>query len=204
MKAALTSPRRSSCQGLRALCDEQDALLVCDEIQCGMGRTGALWAYEESGITPDIMTVAKPLAGGLPIGAILVTEAVASAVKPGDHGSTFAGGPVVTAAAIEVLRRISQPAFLAQVRDVGEYLMERLEELNSPLITEVRGRGLIVGIDLKCQSATLVAAGYEHGLLLLSAGEQVLRFVPPLVAQRADIDTLIESLTSMLEAVGDA
>ncbi len=191
-------------QGLRALCDEQDALLVCDEIQCGMGRTGALWAYEESGITPDIMTVAKPLAGGLPIGAILVTEAVASAVKPGDHGSTFAGGPVVTAAAVEVLRRISQPAFLAQVRDVGEYLMERLEELNSPLITEVRGRGLIVGIDLKCQSAALVAAGYEHGLLLLNAGEQVLRFVPPLVAQRADIDTLIESLTSMLEAVGDA
>ncbi len=191
-------------QGLRALCDEQDALLVCDEIQCGMGRTGALWAYEESGITPDIMTVAKPLAGGLPIGAILVTEAVASAVKPGDHGSTFAGGPVVTAAAIEVLRRISQPAFLEQVRDVGEYLMERLEELNSPLITEVRGRGLIVGIDLKCQSAPLVAAGYEHGLLLINAGEQVLRFVPPLVAQRADIDTLIESLTSMLEAVGDA
>ncbi len=191
-------------QGLRALCDEQDALLVCDEIQCGMGRTGALWAYEESGITPDIMTVAKPLAGGLPIGAILVTEAVASAVKPGDHGSTFAGGPIVTAAAIEVLRRISQPAFLEQVRDVGEYLMERLEELNSPLITEVRGRGLIVGIDLKCQSAPLVAAGYEHGLLLINAGEQVLRFVPPLVAQRADIDTLIESLTSMLEAVGDA
>ena len=191
-------------QGLRALCDEQNALLVCDEIQCGMGRTGALWAYEESGITPDIMTVAKPLAGGLPIGAILVTEAVASAVKPGDHGSTFAGGPVVTAAAVEVLRRISQPAFLAQVRDVGEYLMERLEELNSPLITEVRGRGLIVGIDLKCQSAALVAAGYEHGLLLINAGEQVLRFVPPLVAQRTDIDTMIDSLTSMLEAVGDA
>lgn len=191
-------------QGLRALCDEHNALLVCDEIQCGMGRTGSLWAYEESGIAPDIMTVAKPLAGGLPIGAILVTEAVAGAVQPGDHGSTFAGGPVVTAAALEVLQRVSQPAFLAQVRDVGEYLMERLEEINSPLITEVRGRGLIVGIELECPSAALVSAGYEHGLLLLNAGEQVLRFVPPLVAQRSDIDTLIGRLTTMLEAAGDA
>lgn len=191
-------------QGLRALCDEHEALLVCDEIQCGMGRTGSLWAYEESGVAPDIMTVAKPLAGGLPIGAILVTEAVAGALHPGDHGSTFAGGPVVTAAALEVLRRVSQPSFLAQVRDVGEYLMERLEEINSPLVTEVRGRGLIVGIELECPSAALVAAGYDHGLLLLNAGEQVLRFVPPLIAQRSDIDTMIESLTAMLEAVGDA
>ncbi len=191
-------------QGLRALCDENDALLVCDEIQCGMGRTGSLWAYEESGITPDILTAAKPLAGGLPIGAILVTEAVAGAVKPGDHGSTFAGGPLVTAAALEVLQRVSQPAFLANVRDVGEYLMERLEEINSPLITEVRGRGLLVGIELECPSAALVSAGYEHGLLLLNAGEQVLRFVPPLVAQRSDIDTLIGHLTAMLEAISDA
>ena len=191
-------------QGLRALCDEHKALLVCDEIQCGMGRTGSLWAYEESGVAPDVMTVAKPLAGGLPIGAILVTEAVAGALHPGDHGSTFAGGPVVTAAALEVLRRVSQSSFLAQVRDVGEYLMERLEEINSPLITEVRGRGLIVGIELECPSAALVSAGYEHGLLLLNAGEQVLRFVPPLIAQRSDIDTMIESLTTMLEDVGDA
>lgn len=191
-------------QGLRALCDEHDALLVSDEIQCGMGRTGALWAYEESGITPDIMTVAKPLAGGLPIGAILVTEAVAGAIKPGDHGSTFAGGPVVTAAALEVLRRVSEPAFLAQVREVGEYLLERLEEINSPLITEVRGRGLIAAIGLACPAAALVNAGYEHGLLLLNAGEQVLRFVPPLIAQRAHIDTLVESLTTMLETADDA
>ncbi len=191
-------------QGLRALCDENEALLVSDEIQCGMGRTGSLWGYEESGIEPDIMTVAKPLAGGLPIGAILVTEAVAGALHPGDHGSTFAGGPVVTAAALEVLRRISQPAFLAQVRDVGEYLVERLEEINSPLIRDVRGRGLIVGIELDCSSAALVSAGYEKGLLLLNAGEQVLRFVPPLIAQRADIDTLIPSLTGMLEDLSDA
>ena len=191
-------------QGLRVLCDEHEALLVCDEIQCGMGRTGALWAHEESGITPDIMTVAKPLAGGLPIGAILVTEAVGSAIHPGDHGSTFAGGPVVTAAALEVLRRVSEPGFLAQVRDTGEYLLERLEEVNSPLIKEVRGRGLIAGIDLACASAPLVNAGYEQGLLLLNAGEQVLRFVPPLIAERSHIDTMIGSLTTMLEAVTDA
>lgn len=191
-------------QGLRALCDENEALLVSDEIQCGMGRSGSLWAYEESGVEPDILTAAKPLAGGLPIGAILVTEAVAGALHAGDHGSTFAGGPVVTAAALEVLRRISQPAFLAQVRDVGEYLVERLEEINSPLIREVRGRGLIVGIELDCPSAALVSAGYDKGLLLLNAGEQVLRFVPPLVAQRSDIDALIAPLTDMLEDLGDA
>lgn len=191
-------------QGLRALCDEHEALLVCDEIQCGMGRTGALWAHEESGIAPDIMTVAKPLAGGLPIGAILMTEEVAGALHAGDHGSTFAGGPVVTAAALEVLRRVSRPEFLAQVRDVGEYLMERLEELNSPHILEVRGRGLIIGIELDCSSAALVSAGYDHGLLLLNAGEQVLRLVPPLIAQRSDVDALMTPLHAMLEGVPDA
>ncbi|MCY4525186.1 MAG: aminotransferase class III-fold pyridoxal phosphate-dependent enzyme [Anaerolineaceae bacterium] len=114
------------------------------------------------------------------------------------------GDKILTAAALEVLRRISQPAFLAQVRDVGEYLVERLEEINSPLIRDVRGRGLIVGIELECPSAALVSAGYEKGLLLLNAGEQVLRFVPPLIAQRADIDSLIPSLTGMLEDQSDA
>ncbi|MCU0511752.1 MAG: aspartate aminotransferase family protein [Anaerolineae bacterium] len=185
---------------LRDLCDRHGALLVFDEVQCGMGRTGKLWAHEHTGITPDILTTAKPLAAGLPIGAILVTERVAAAIQPGDHGSTFAGGPIITAVAAAVLERIQQPAFLAHVADTGAYLMERLAEINSPLIKEVRGRGLMVGLEMTMDVAPLVKAGYAHGLLLVNAGTHVIRLVPPLIATRADVDTLVARLTTMLEA----
>jgi acetylornithine/N-succinyldiaminopimelate aminotransferase len=189
-------------QAVRALCDEHDAVLIFDEVQCGVGRTGTLWAYEQYGVTPDIMTLAKPLAGGLPIGAVLCTEAVASAIKPGDHGSTFAGGLVVTSAAKAVLERVSQPEFLAHVQDVGDYLLERLSEINSPLIKEVRGKGLIAGIELTVPAAPLVKEGYKHGLLLVNAGDHVLRFVPPLIVEKQHVDVLVEKLTVILgEAV---
>ncbi len=186
-------------KALRDLCDTHQAVLIFDEIQCGIGRTGTLWAYEQYGVTPDIMTLAKPLAGGLPIGAVLCTEAVASAIQPGDHGSTFAGGLVVTSAARVVLERVSQPEFLAQVREVSDYLMERLSELNSPLIKAVRGRGLMVGIELTVPAVPLVRAGFQQGLLTVNAGDNVLRLVPPLVMQKQHIDTLIEKLTVILE-----
>lgn len=188
-------------RALRDLCDAYQAVLIFDEVQCGMGRTGKLWAYEHSGVTPDIMTVAKPLAAGLPIGAILVTQRVAEALKPGDHGSTFAGGPVITGVAGYVLDKVSQPEFLAQVAETGEYLMERLAEINSPLIKEVRGRGLMVGLEMTVDVNPLIKAGYEHGLLLVNAGTEVLRFVPPLIATKADVDVLIERLTNILETV---
>ena len=189
-------------QAVRVLCDEHDAVLIFDEIQCGVGRTGTLWAYEQYGVTPDIMTLAKPLAGGLPIGAILCTETVASAIKPGDHGSTFAGGLMVTSAAKAVLERVSQPEFLAHVKEVGEYLHERLSEINSPLIKEVRGKGLIAGVELTVAAGPLVKEGYKHGLLLVNAGDNVLRFVPPLILEKQHVDVLIEKLTLMLgEAV---
>lgn len=191
-------------QGLRALCDENDAVLIFDEVQCGVGRSGTLWAYEASGVTPDIMTLAKPLAGGLPIGAILVTEAVGSAIKPGDHGSTFAGGLVVTSAAKVVLARVSQPDFLSHVREVGDYLMERLAEINSPLIKEVRGRGLIAGIELTIPAGPLVGEGYKQGLMMINAGPNVMRFVPPLIIEKSHIDTLIEKLTVILEDAANA
>jgi len=183
---------------LRALCDQHRAVLIFDEVQCGMGRTGRLWAHEWAGTTPDIMTIAKPLAGGLPIGAILVKQAVADHLHPGDHGSTFGGGPLVTSVAKVVLARVSQPAFLAQVQDTGAYLMERLEEINSPLIREVRGRGLMVGLELEVEAAPLITEGYKRGLLLVNAGEKVLRFIPPLIVQKAQVDTLIAHLTDML------
>lgn len=182
-------------QALRELCNTHDAVLIFDEVQCGVGRTGTLWAYEHYNITPDILTAAKPLAGGLPIGAILMTETVASALKPGDHGSTFAGGLVVTATAKAVVEKINQPEFLAHVSEVGDYLMERLSEINSPLIKEVRGKGLMVALELTADSSSaLIEAGYKKGLILVNAGANVLRFVPPLIVEKAHVDTLIEKL----------
>jgi acetylornithine/N-succinyldiaminopimelate aminotransferase len=189
-------------RGLRRLCDERGALLVFDEIQCGMGRTGSLWASEATGVTPDIMTLAKPLAGGLPIGAILTTEAVAAHIHPGDHGTTFGGGAFVTGVAKYVLERISQPQFLAHVRETGAYLKDRLLEINSPLIAEVRGRGLMVGLELAVDVAPVVQTGYAHGLLLVNAGPRVIRFVPPLVVDKGAVDHLIDRLTMILQEMG--
>ncbi|HOU42034.1 MAG TPA: acetylornithine/succinylornithine family transaminase, partial [Promineifilum sp.] len=143
-------------RGLRALCNQHGALLIFDEIQCGLGRTGRLWAHEAAGVTPDIMTLAKPLANGLPIGAILLTEDVAAAVGPGEHGSTFAGGPVVCRAGEVVFDRVSDPAFLAAVAANGQYLREQLRALASPLVVEVRGAGLLVGVELKTAVAPIL------------------------------------------------
>ncbi len=181
-------------QKLRQLCDERGALLVFDEVQCGLGRTGTLWAYEQYGVTPDLMALAKPLAAGLPMGACLMTEKVHTAVAAGDHGSTFAGGALVTSVAHHVLERVSQPEFLAHVTEVGAYLWERLHELNAPQIVDIRGRGLMVGMELNIPAADLITVGYEHGLLMVGAGTHTLRFVPPLIMEKSDVDTLVERL----------
>ncbi|MYD08438.1 MAG: acetylornithine/succinylornithine family transaminase [Chloroflexi bacterium] len=188
-------------QALRRLCDEHDAVLIFDEIQCGLGRTGELWAHSFAGISPDIMTLAKPLAGGLPVGAILTSDKVAGAMNPGDHGSTFSGGAVVLRAAEVVINRVLSPGFMEQVAEVGEYLLERLSEINSPHITDVRGRGLMAGIELDIAPAGVVNAGYEHGLLLVSSGTNVVRFVPPLIVQKRHVDELVEKLTIILEDI---
>jgi acetylornithine/succinyldiaminopimelate/putrescine aminotransferase len=185
-------------QALRQLCDQHEATLIFDEIQCGLGRTGDLWAHSFSGITPDIMTLAKPLAGGLPVGAILTTEAVAQVMKPGDHGSTFSGGAVVMSAGNVIVNRVLQAGFMEHVQEVGDYLMERLEELNSPHIVDVRGRGLMVGIELDIAPSEIVSRGYDHGMLLVSSGTNVIRFVPPLVIEKSHVDELIEKLTVIL------
>ncbi len=184
-------------QGLRDLCDRHDALLIFDEVQCGLGRTGTLWAHQGYGVTPDLLTSAKPLAGGLPMGAVLMTERVAQVMHPGDHGSTFAASPLVAAVANVVLDTVNQPDFLAGVTQKGAYLMERLEEINSPCITEVRGKGLMIGADLTIPANDVVQAGYRHGLLLVNAGPNTLRLVPPLIISLPEIDTLIERLTAV-------
>ncbi|NPV68385.1 MAG: aspartate aminotransferase family protein [Anaerolineae bacterium] len=185
-------------QGLRALCDAHDAILIFDEVQCGMGRTGMLWAHQASGVTPDIMTLAKPLAGGLPIGAALISDRIAAVIEVGDHGSTFGGGPLVASAARVVLERISDPAFLRHVEAMGAALRDGLAALHAPQIVEVRGRGLMIGVELTVPAAEVVSAGYAHGLIMVSAGPNVLRLVPPLILEQAHVDEALEKLDAIL------
>jgi predicted acetylornithine/succinylornithine family transaminase len=184
--------------GLRTLCDERRALLIFDEVQCGLGRTGCLWAHQAYGVTPDIMTLAKPLAGGLPIGAILVTEAVAQVMQPGDHGSTFAGGPLVCRAAQVVFDRISQPDFLPTVRANGEYLMNCLENLASDKVVDVRGRGLLIGLELAIPVRPLITAAAAQGLILINAGDNVIRLAPPLIVNREQIEFAVNVIGQSL------
>ena len=187
-------------RALRQACDEHGALLIFDEVQCGLGRTGTLWAYEASGVTPDVMTLAKPLGGGLPIGATLVTERVAEAIGPGDHGSTFAANPVICEVARVVLRRLSDPGFLAGVRQRGAYVRQRLLGLKGryPVVREVRGQGLIWGLELATEAAPLIAKGYERGLIVTSAGDTVLRLLPPLVVSEEQIDEALTIIDELL------
>ncbi len=200
---------REFLEGLRALCDEHGAALIFDEVQCGLGRTGTLWAYEQYGVAPDIMTLAKPLGGGLPIGAILMTEEIADVLAPGDHGSTFAASPLVTAVARTVFRTICQPDFLDHVRRVGAYLGERLHELARrfpALVKEVRGLGLMWGLELAdgLQPSDVVEAGYRHGLVVAPTGHNTVRLVPPLIVQAEHVDTAVAALEAVFEHVGRA
>jgi predicted acetylornithine/succinylornithine family transaminase len=184
--------------GLRAVCDRYGVLLVFDEIQCGMGRTGKLWAYEHTGIAPDMMTLAKALGGGLPIGATLLTDKVASVMELGDHGSTFAGGPVICRVAEVVLDRISSPTMLAHINAMGELLQERLEELHSPHIQDVRGLGLMVGVEMDQPVASMIKAGHAHGVLMINAGANILRLLPPLIVEESHIDEFVTTLGAIL------
>ncbi|HLA42870.1 MAG TPA: aminotransferase class III-fold pyridoxal phosphate-dependent enzyme, partial [Aggregatilineales bacterium] len=149
------------------------------------------------GITPDLMSLAKPLASGLPIGAALMTEKVHSALNPGDHGSTFAAGALVCSVANHVVTRISKPEFLAHVNEVSEYLFERLAEINSPHIKDIRGRGLMIGIEMDIPAAEVVQAGYENGLLLVGAGANTIRLLPPLIIEKSDVDIAIKCLSGI-------
>lgn len=187
-------------QGLREACDEYDALLICDEVQCGMGRTGTLWAYEPSGVKPDLIAVAKPLGGGLPIGAALAADKVADLMEPGDHGSTFAANPLICEVARAVLGTINEPSLLASIRDKGGYLGEALSSLleKHDTVTEIRGRGLMWGIETTLLTTDILSAGYEVGLLLGSSGEHVVRLLPPYIATESDIDKAVAILDQLL------
>jgi acetylornithine/N-succinyldiaminopimelate aminotransferase len=183
----------------REACDRTGAALVFDEIQTGMGRTGTLWAYEQTGVVPDAMTSAKALGGGLPIGALITGPRLADTFQAGDHGSTFAGGPLVASAALVALDICSDEALLAQVRELGERLRGGLEEL--PGVTGVRGRGLMIGFDLNSgRSAPDIAqrALLEQRLVLNATGPATIRLEPPLIVTEAEIDQALERLGTLL------
>ena len=187
--------------GLRALAERRNLLLILDEIQCGLGRTGRLFAYEHAGITPDIMTLAKALGGGLPIGATCTTERIAAAFTPGAHGSTFGGNPVACAAAVAALGALAEPALLEQVRAVGQHFRSRLEALvGRHGVQQVRGMGLMLGAVLDRPGAPVVDRCREAGLLINCTAERVLRFLPPLVIARAQVDEGLAILERALAA----
>jgi predicted acetylornithine/succinylornithine family transaminase len=185
---------------LRALCDERGSALIFDEVQCGLGRTGTLFAYEHAGVTPDMLTLAKPLAGGLPMGAVLVNDRIAAALVPGDHATTFGGGPLVATVALEVVRTIADPDFLAAVRSKGTWFGDALNGLarRAPRVRAVRGRGMIWGIELGEPAAPFVAAARERRLLVLTAGPNVIRIVPPLTITSDELQRGVAVLAEAL------
>ena len=189
-------------KGVRALCDEHDILLILDEIQCGMGRTGEMFAWQHYGVKPDVMTVAKALGNGVPIGAFLACGKAATAMVPGDHGTTYGGNPLVTAAAGAVLDIFEKRQITDHVKEVGAYLYEKLEELTAKydIICGHRGRGLIQGLEFTVPAGSIVKKAFlEEKLVLISAGSHIIRFVPPLIIQKTDVDEMAARLEKVLK-----
>ena len=193
---------REFLEGVRALCDEKDILLILDEIQCGMGRTGYWYAWQKYGVKPDIMTTAKALGCGVPVGAFLMTEKVGQhSLTAGDHGTTYGGNPLACAAVAKVLDLFEENNILEHVREVSAYLEEKLDSLAAKydFITDRRGMGLMQGLVFDRPVAPVINAALENGLILINAGTNIIRFVPPLVITDADVDEMIEILDSCLK-----
>lgn len=187
---------------VRALTRERRIALIFDEVQCGLGRTGRLFAHQGMGVEPDLMTLAKPLAAGLPMGAVLLNQEIADSVKPGDHATTFGGGPFVASVALHVLERLSDPALLSSVRDNGAWLGQQLSLLiaRTGRVRAVRGVGYIWGADVHIPAGEIVARALEAGLLLCTAGEYTVRLLPPLIATRDDLARGLAILEDVLSA----
>ena len=193
-------PSETYLKELKVLCREKGLLLIFDEVQVGMGRTGKLFAYEHYGVTPDIMTLAKGLAGGVAIGSMLATDEVAKSFVPGTHASTFGGNPLATAAGIAAIKAVLEEGMLENCQTVGKYLLEKLNKLKTeyPFIKEVRGKGLIIGMELTIPGADIVRNCMEKGLLINCTSDTILRFIPPLVATEKDVDEMMGILKKQL------
>jgi acetylornithine aminotransferase len=190
-------------QEVRRICDANNLILIFDEVQVGIGRTGKLFAHEHFGITPDIMTLAKALAGGAPIGTMLARGEIAESFGPGTHGSTFGGNPLVTAAGIAAVRAVLEDGILENTEKMGKYLVGRLNKLKEkfPFVVAVRGIGLMIGMELSIPGADIVKEALAQGLLLNVAQDRVLRFVPPLIVGENEIDAMVEILESIFHAI---
>lgn len=184
-------------QAVRRLCDERGALLIVDEVQTGYGRTGTMFACEYAGIVPDLICLGKAIAGGIPMGAIGISDKI-QGIEPGVHGSTFGGNALACAAALAVLDVYEQENLAARSAELGAYFRERLQEINSPLIREVRGLGLMIGVELKIRAMDVVRGLMDRGVLSLTAGPTVLRLLPPLVISKEEIDVVVEAITAVL------
>lgn len=200
-EGGINIPTTAYMQGVRELCDRHQLLLVLDEVQVGMGRTGKMFAHEHFGITPDIMTLAKALAGGAPIGTMLARDEVAASFTPGTHGSTFGGNPLVTAAAVATIRAIQEEGLLNRAEEMGEYLHGELESLGAkyPFVKEVRGIGLMIGMSLTIPGGDIVKMGHQRGLLLNVTHDTVLRFVPPLTVSKQEVNQMIQILDGIFK-----
>lgn len=191
-------------EGIKKLTDEKDLILILDEIQCGMGRSGNFFAWQEYGIKPDVMTVAKALGNGVPIGAFLTAGKASDVLKPGDHGSTYGGNPLVCAVASKVLDIFKEDSIIENVRVVGKYLREKLDELarSYQSINEVRGKGLLLGVEFDKPVADIIKSALtDERLVLINAGSNVLRFIPPLIISKSDVDDALCRLKRVLEKI---
>jgi acetylornithine/succinyldiaminopimelate/putrescine aminotransferase len=202
-EGGVNCPSQGYLKAVREICDEKRILLIFDEVQVGMGRTGRLFAYEHAGVEPDMMTLAKSLAGGVPIGALLMKKEIAESFKPGDHASTFGGNPLATAAGVAALTAILEEGMLENCQRVGDYLLKRLEAIKRkfPFIQEVRGKGLILGMELKMDGGSIVKEMMESGILINCTMGNVLRFLPPLIVKKEEVDQVVAALEEVFRGI---
>lgn len=187
-------------EGIRKLCDENDIMMICDEIQCGMGRSGEMFAYQQYGVQPDIVTMAKGIGNGMTVGAIATKQNIAEALVPGDHGTTFGGNPLACAAVVATLQEFEHQHILDNVKAVSRYLDEKLQSLveQKSIVKETRGLGLMRGLELKEPVGPYISKALEEGVIFMSAGTHVIRFIPPLVIEKKHVDEMISVLEHIL------
>ena len=202
-EGGVNCPSEGYLKGLREICDEKGILLIFDEVQVGMGRTGKLFAYEHEGIEPDLMTLAKALAGGVPIGALLIKKEVAGSFEPGDHASTFGGNPLATAAGVAALTAILEEKMLENCQEVGDYFLDRLKKIKEkfPFVREVRGKGLILGMELNMDGGSIVKEMMTKGYLINCTMGNVLRFLPPLIVTKKEVDQTVKALEEVFNGI---
>jgi len=202
-EGGVNCPSEGYLKALREICDENGILLIFDEVQVGMGRTGKLFAYEHEEVAPDLLTLAKSLAGGVPIGALLIKNEIAESFGPGDHASTFGGNPLATAAGVAALTALLEEGMLENCQKVGEYFLSRLGEIKKkyPFVQEVRGKGLILGMELKMEGSPIVKEMMQKGFLINCTMGNVLRFLPPLIVTQQEVDQMLEALEEVFKGV---